>query len=175
MGSGVCLLDYDNDHDLDIYFCQGSPLPGWDKNINLENKLFQNDDGRWTDVTAVAGVGDKSYSTGCTCGDVDNDGDMDLYVTNFGKDIFYRNNGNGTFTDVTSELNILTDASRKSMQVVFHDFNDDGFPYLFVANDTDANGFYLNRGDCTFKIFSIKLIDFSTLLRFINFLSSALV
>ncbi|HJM95485.1 MAG TPA: VCBS repeat-containing protein, partial [Candidatus Marinimicrobia bacterium] len=83
MGSGVCLLDYDNDHDLDIYFCQGSALPGWDKKIILENKLFQNDDGRWTDVTAVAGVGDKSYSTGCACGDVDNDGDTDLYVTNY--------------------------------------------------------------------------------------------
>ncbi|SVC48598.1 uncharacterized protein METZ01_LOCUS301452, partial [marine metagenome] len=83
MGSGVCLLDYDNDHDLDIYFCQGGLLPGWDKEIILENKLFRNDNGHWMDVTAAVGVGDKSYSIGCACGDIDNDGDTDLYVTNY--------------------------------------------------------------------------------------------
>ena len=66
----------------------------------------------------------------------------------------YRNNGDETFTDVTPSISVLTDASRKSMQAIFHDFNEDGFPDLFVANDTDANGFYLNRGDGTFKIFS---------------------
>ena len=66
----------------------------------------------------------------------------------------YRNNGDGTFTDITSEVNVLSDASRKSMQAVFFDFNEDGYPDLFVANDTDANGFYLNRGDGSFKPFS---------------------
>jgi len=132
MGSGVCLLDYDNDHDLDIYFCQGSALPGWDKKIILENKLFQNDDGRWTDVTAVAGVGDKSYSTGCACGDVDNDGDTDLYVTNFGMDIFYRNNGNGTFTDVTDAVGINNHEWGSS--AAFFDMDNDGFLDLYVAN-----------------------------------------
>ena len=106
MGSGVCLLDYDNDKDLDVYFCQGAALPGWDKNIVLENKLFRNDGGRWMDVTADVGVGDTSYSIGCTCGDVDNDGDTDLYITNFGTDIFYRNNGDGTFTNVTDAAGI---------------------------------------------------------------------
>lgn len=132
MGSGVCLLDYDNDHDLDIYFCQGSALPGWDKKIILENKLFQNDDGRWTDVTAVAGVGDKSYSTGCACGDVDNDGDTDLYVTNFGMDIFYRNNGNGTFTDVTDAVGINNHEWGSS--AAFFDMDNDGFLDLYVTN-----------------------------------------
>ncbi len=106
MGSGVCLLDFDNDNDLDIYFCQGAPLPGWDKNTVLANKLFRNDNGQWTDVTEKAGVGDKSYSIGCACGDVDNDGDTDLYVTNFGADVLYINNGNGTFTDMTSAMGI---------------------------------------------------------------------
>ncbi len=48
MGSGVCLLDYDNDNDLDIYFCLGAPLPGWNKSIQLENKLFRNDVVTWT-------------------------------------------------------------------------------------------------------------------------------
>ena len=77
MGSGVCLLDYDNDKDLDVFFCQGAALPGWDKKFILENKLFRNDGGRWMDVTTVAGIGDTSYSIGCACGDVDNDGDAD--------------------------------------------------------------------------------------------------
>ncbi|SVA67012.1 uncharacterized protein METZ01_LOCUS119866, partial [marine metagenome] len=132
MGSGVCLLDYDNDHDLDIYFCQGAALPGWDKKIILENKLFQNDDGRWTDITAVAGVGDKSYSTGCACGDVDNDGDTDLYVTNFGIDIFYRNNGNGTFTNVTDAVGVNNHEWGSS--AAFFDMDNDGFLDLYVTN-----------------------------------------
>ena len=66
----------------------------------------------------------------------------------------FRNNGDGTFSDVTASTGVLDDASRKSMQVVFNDFNEDRLPDLFVTNDTDANGFYLNRGDGTFKPFS---------------------
>ena len=61
IGAGVCLFDFDNDEDLDLYFCQGSPLPGWDKDLELENKLFRNDNGQWTDVTSDAGVGDRSF------------------------------------------------------------------------------------------------------------------
>ena len=67
MGSGICLLDYDNDGDLDAYFPQGAPLPGWEKKIVLENKLYRNDNLKWTDVTDEAGVGDRSYSMGCAC------------------------------------------------------------------------------------------------------------
>ena len=66
----------------------------------------------------------------------------------------YRNNGDGSFTDVTVTTGVLDDASRKSMQAVFNDFNEDRLPDLFVTNDTDANGFYLNKGDGTFKQFS---------------------
>ena len=83
MGSGVCLFDYDNDGDLDVYFLQGASLPGWDKEIILENKLYRNDGKKWTDVTKKSGVGDKNYSIGCACADYDNDGDTDLYVTNY--------------------------------------------------------------------------------------------
>ena len=61
MGSGGCLFDYDNDGDLDAYFLQGSSLPGWDRKIILENKLYRNDGKKWTDVTEMAGVGDKNY------------------------------------------------------------------------------------------------------------------
>ncbi len=132
MGSGVCLLDYDNDHDLDIYFCQGGPLPGWDKEIILENKLFRNDNGHWTDVTAAASVGDNSYSTGCACGDIDNDGDTDLYVTNYGKDTFYLNNGDGTFSDQTNTVGLFNDEWGSS--AVFFDMDNDGWLDLYVTN-----------------------------------------
>ena len=132
MGSGVCLLDYDNDKDLDVYFCQGAALPGWDKNIVLENKLFRNDGGRWMDVTADVGVGDTSYSIGCTCGDVDNDGDTDLYITNFGTDIFYRNNGDGTFTNVTDAAGIKNQSWGSS--AAFFDMDNDGLLDLYVTS-----------------------------------------
>ena len=132
MGSGVCLLDYDVDGDLDIYFCQGRGLPGWEKGMNLENKLFRNDGGLWTDVTSSAGVGDTTYSIGCACADVDNDGDPDLYVTNYGLDILYRNNGNGTFTDVTYTANIHNPEWGSS--AVFFDMDNDGWLDLYVTN-----------------------------------------
>ena len=70
MGSGICLIDYDNDGDLDAYFPQGAPLPGWKKDKVLENKLYRNDGANWVDVTQNAGVGDKSYSMGCACADL---------------------------------------------------------------------------------------------------------
>ncbi len=165
-GMSVSVSDYDNDGDSDIFI------------TNYGNfKLYRNNgDKTFTDVSTFAfpdGIKDWWYG-GSAWGDYDLDGDLDLYVAgyvdfsrrpqytslrfpmDFGglPNTMYRNNGNGTFTDITPELNILTDASRKSMQVIFHDFNDDGFPDLFVANDTDANGFYLNRGNGTFKIFS---------------------
>jgi len=165
-GMSVSISDYDNDGDSDIFI------------TNYGNfKLYRNNgDKTFTDVSTFAfpdGIKDWWYG-GSTWGDYDLDGDLDLYVAgyvdfsrrpqytslrfpmDFGglPNTMYRNNGNGTFTDITPKLNILTDASRKSMQVIFHDFNDDGFPDIFVANDTDANGFYLNRGNGTFKIFS---------------------
>ncbi len=132
MGSGVCLLDYDNDNDLDIYFCQGAPLPGWDKAIQLENKLFQNNGGTWIDVSQKAGVADESYSLGCACGDVDNDGDTDLYVTNFGPDKFYLNNGDGTFSDQTNVSGLKNDSWASS--AVFFDMDHDGWLDLYVTN-----------------------------------------
>jgi len=165
-GMSVSVSDYDNDGDSDLFITNYGGF-----------KLFRNNgDKTFSDVSTIAfpdGIKDWWYG-GSTWGDYDLDGDLDLYVAgyvdfsrrpqytslrfpmDFGglPNTFYRNNGDGTFTDITPELNILTDASRKSMQVVFHDFNDDGLPDLFVANDTDANGFYLNRGDGTFKIFS---------------------
>ena len=145
MGSGICILDYDNDGDLDAYFPQSSPLPGWKKDVVLENKLFRNDNLEWIDVTNEAGVGDKSYSMGCACGDYDNDGDIDLYVTNFGKDILYRNNSDGTFTDVTLDLGI--DNPSMGMSAAFFDSDNDGFLDLYVTNYVDYS--IENNPECT--------------------------
>ena len=145
MGSGICIFDYDNDGDLDAYFPQSSPLPGWKKDIVLENKLFRNDNLEWIDVTNEAGVGDKSYSMGCACGDYDNDGDIDLYVTNFGKDILYQNNSDGTFTDVTLDLGI--DNPSMGMSAAFFDSDNDGFLDLYVTNYVDYS--IENNPECT--------------------------
>ena len=135
IGAGVCLFDFDNDEDLDLYFCQGSPLPGWDKDLELENKLFRNDNGQWTDVTSVAGVGDRSYSMGCGCGDIDNDGDVDLYVSNFGNDVFYRNDGDGTFTDVSDEVGINN--TLWGCSVALFDMDNDGLLDIYTTNYVD--------------------------------------
>tara|TARA_X000000368_G_scaffold27524_1_gene20746 strand:+ start:507 stop:2198 length:1692 start_codon:yes stop_codon:yes gene_type:complete len=135
MGSGVCIFDYDNDGDLDAYFPQGSPLPGWNKKIKLENKLYRNDGFEWKDVTLDAGIGDVGYGMGCACGDYDNDGAVDLYVTNFGRDVFYRNNNDGTFSDITDEVGI--DNSSMGMSAAFFDSDNDGWLDLYVTNYVD--------------------------------------
>ena len=135
MGSGVCVFDYDNDGDLDAYFPQGSPLPGWNKKIKLENKLYRNDGFEWKDVTLDAGIGDVGYGMGCACGDYDNDGAVDLYVTNFGRDVFYRNNNDGTFSDITDEVGI--DNSSMGMSAAFFDSDNDGWLDLYVTNYVD--------------------------------------
>ena len=132
MGSGVCLFDYDNDGDLDAYFLQGASLPGWEKEIILENKLYRNDGKKWTDVTEKAGVGDKNYGIGCACADYDNDGDTDLYVTNYGPDVLYQNDGDGSFTDVSLDVGI--DNPHWASSAAFFDSDNDGWLDLYVTN-----------------------------------------
>ena len=165
-GMAVSIADYNNDGYPDIFITN---YGNFKLLRNNGNKTFSN----ISETAFPEGIKDWWYG-GSTWGDYDLDGDLDLYVSgyvdfsrrpqytslrfpmDFGglPNTLYRNNGDETFTDVTPSISVLTDASRKSMQAIFHDFNEDGFPDLFVANDTDANGFYLNRGDGTFKIFS---------------------
>ncbi|MFL2983512.1 MAG: CRTAC1 family protein [Candidatus Neomarinimicrobiota bacterium] len=132
MGSGVCIFDYDNDGDMDVYLVQSAPLPDWDKELILENKLFRNDGYKWKDVTDEAKVGNRDYGMGCACGDFDNDGAVDLYVTNFGQDILYRNNGDGTFIDITKNRGI--DNPAMGMSAAFFDSDNDGWLDLYVTN-----------------------------------------
>ena len=108
MAPGVALFDYDNDGDLDVYLVQGrmlgtgTPLIPPPSGVPLEDRLFRNDlqvapDGtrtlRFTDVTAASGIHTRGYGMGIAAGDIDNDGWIDLYVTGFGRNQMFRNNG----------------------------------------------------------------------------------
>ena len=93
IGSGVALFDFDNDGDLDLYLVNGSDLPGMTSSIPPTNRLYRNDGGTFTHITTEASVGDTGYGLGCCVGDYNNDGFTDLYVTNYGPNVLYRNNG----------------------------------------------------------------------------------
>ena len=147
MGAGVALFDYDNDGDLDVYLVQGTTLdhrgkllfpspPGWKPGNRLfRNELAETGKLRFTDVTERAGVGHVGYGMGVAVGDYDNDGFQDLYVTNFGHNVLYHNNGDGTFTDVTPQAGV--DDVRWSTCAAWLDFDGDGWLDLFVGNYVD--------------------------------------
>ena len=147
MGAGVALFDYDNDGDLDVYLIQGTqlgenkrpPFPpgaGWKPGNRLfRNLLAETGKLRFVDVTAQAGVGHIGYGMGVAVGDYDNDGFQDLYVTNFGHNVLYHNNGDGTFTDFTRQAG--ADDVRWSTSASWLDYNRDGNLDLFVCNYVD--------------------------------------
>ena len=128
MGGGVGFLDYDGDGDLDIYLVNGAALPGFEVAENPTNRLYRNEGSeagwQFTDVTEDAGVGDDGYGLGCAVGDYDNDGDPDLYVTNFGRNVLYRNEGDGTFVNVTDETGVGHEPWSSS--AAFLDYDSDG-------------------------------------------------
>jgi len=141
MGAGVALFDYDNDGDLDVFLVQGGTLDG---SGPATSRLFRNDltagaDGRrtlhFTDVTGRAGVGLRAYGMGVAVGDYDDDGYLDLFVTAFGPDALYHNNGDGTFTDVTKQAGVSD--PYWSTSAAFVDYDRDGKLDLFVANYVD--------------------------------------
>jgi hypothetical protein len=135
MGSGACWLDYDGDGDIDLYVVQSAALPGYAGTDEPADVLYRNEGkGRFTDVTAAAGLGDRGYGMGCVAGDIDNDGDADLFVTNFGPDVLYRNDG-GKFTDVTSAAG--TGDPRWSASAAFGDIDNDADLDLYVTNYID--------------------------------------
>ncbi len=171
-GMGCVSADYDGDGDADIYIT----------NYGTNTLYRNNGDRSFTDVTHIAGVGGKSWSTGAAFADIDADGDLDIYVCNYvtynlqkleqmkaesiqsGKpvpnalnphvfepqdNVLYRNNGDGTFTDVTTEAGVAA-AGGRSMQAIFSDFDLDNDMDLYVANDTTVNHTYRNNGDGTF-------------------------
>jgi hypothetical protein len=194
MGGGVALLDFDNDGRLDIFFTNGAriedpmaagALP--DKSARtFWNRLYrQNEDGMFSDVTEKAGVTgmpQNLYGMGAAVGDYDNDGFADLYVTGYGGNTLYRNNGNRTFADVTGKAGV--GAGGWSASAGFFDADNDGKLDLFVTRylnwtfgnnrhcgdkkpgyraychpdnfDGAANILYRNNGDGTFTDVSAK-------------------
>ena len=166
-GIGAAAADFDNDGKVDVYV---TALGG--------NRLFKNlGGGKFVDVTKKAGVHDGGFSTSALWFDYDNDGKLDLFVAHYvdwamEKDLFctldgksksyctpesykgqspalYRNRGDGTFEDVTTRAG-LYDASSKGLGVAMLDFDGDGWMDLFVANDTQPNRLYRNKGNGTF-------------------------
>jgi len=184
MPGGVALLDYNNDGLLDVFLVNGGRVdPTHPENFDRHdprywNRLYrQNQDGSFTDVTEQAGLanaGDGNYGMGVAVGDYDNDGYPDLYVTSYGKNILYHNNGNGTFTDVTAKAGV--GGGGWSVSAGFFDYDNDGKLDLFVTRYMDwdtqhskdcggnfhtycppgefprtTNILYHNRGDGTFE------------------------
>jgi len=133
MGSGVALLDYNNDGWLDIYLVNGGTVPGHPAPVPVRNALYRNNgDGTFTDVTEEAGVGGNGYyGMGVAAADYDGDGWTDLFVTTFGRNILYHNNGDGTFTDVTDRAGVA--GGGWSTSAAFLDYDRDGRLDLFVA------------------------------------------
>lgn len=191
MPGGAALFDYNNDGLLDIFLVNGGKIgDGLRVPENFErrdprywNRLYrQNRDGSFTDVTEAAGLanaGNGNYGMGVAVGDFDNDGFPDLFVTNYGKNILYHNNGDGTFTDMTAKAGVA--GGGWSVSAGFFDYNNDGLLDLFVTRymewDADHNKIcggdwhtycppgvfpattcllYRNRGDGTFEDVSEK-------------------
>jgi len=147
MGGGVALLDYDNDGRLDIFFTNGAriddPMPDGkmpDKSDpKYWNRLYhQNADGTFTDVTEKAGLTgmpQNHYDMGIAVGDYDNDGFEDIYVTGYGGNTLYHNNGNGTFTDVTKTAGV--GGGGWSASAGFFDYDNDGKLDILVTRYVD--------------------------------------
>lgn len=134
-GPGVCVFDYDNDGRMDIYFVNGRDRYG--RGTQTRNALYRNN-GNWTftDVTEKAGVPGTEYGLGCVAGDYDNDGNVDLYVSQYGKNVLYRNNGNQTFSDVTEKAGVAAMEFGAAFHsgATFFDYDRDGYLDLYAGS-----------------------------------------
>ena len=135
MSAGAALFDADGDEDIDLFVVNSSRIPG--PPAGVSNRLFENvptDKGTraFVDRTAPAGLLRGGWGMGCAVGDTDNDGDVDLYVTYWGANVLYENQGDGRFRDITTAS--ATGDSGWGTSAVFVDLDDDGFLDLFVAN-----------------------------------------
>jgi hypothetical protein len=166
-GMGCSAADYDNDGDQDLYVANFGP-----------NVLYRNEgNGTFSDVTRQAGVGDPRWASSCGFLDYDRDGDLDLFVTNYVDyavaadvpcaegtirsycdpdtyspitDLLYRNEGNGTFSDVTRQAGIT--GLGRGLGVAFLDYDDDGDTDVYVANDGTMNLLYRNEGESFIEV-----------------------
>ncbi|MDV7139510.1 CRTAC1 family protein [Maribacter sp. TH_r10] len=144
-GSGITVFDYNNDGLMDLYMMNGTYLEGISQKDGAENKgtaneLYKNNgDGSFTEVAELARVDDKNWSMAAGAIDLDNDGFQDLYLLNYGPNVFYHNNGDGTFTEQTRKLGLvgpekLNGFTKWSIGVSFWDYNEDGRLDAMVGN-----------------------------------------
>jgi len=160
VGGGAALFDYDNDGDLDIFLVQGNILgPGKTMkdmlfppkgSLPVRARLYRNDldttshQLEFTDVTEQSRINAQGYGMGVAAADIDNDGWIDLYMTNFGSNQMWRNRGDGTFVEITQASG--TNDSRWSVSAAFVDYDRDGWLDLFVGNYVNFS--FTNRKRC---------------------------
>ena len=162
LGNAVVPGDYDGDGDLDLYVVNASADPE-----QSTNRLYRNNGaGKFADVTGVANVGDSSMGADAVFGDYDNDGDVDLYVANYGPNVLYRNAGDGRFEDVSAEAR--ANEPQFGYKTVLIDYDHDNDLDIYVANCIDftcppraeppkgdfpgqSNTLLRNNGDGTFS------------------------
>jgi hypothetical protein len=144
-GSGITVLDFNNDGWMDLYMLNGTYLEGIS---DLEGKVFENTpnhlyrnngDGTFTEVAESAGVDDRHWSMAAGALDYDGDGDTDIFLLNYGPNVFYRNNGDGTFTNIADKIGLigpatLNDYTKWSVGVAFWDYNQDKRVDMMVGN-----------------------------------------
>ena len=146
MGAGCAWIDYDQDGLLDLYLVNGTATKLYTPKRPLRSALYHNNgDGTFTDVTERAGVGAEGlFGMGVAVGDFNNDGFPDLFVLGYGRCILYRNNGDGTFTDITARSGV-ENHGRWASSAAWFDYDNDGRLDLIVANYVDwspENNFY---------------------------------
>lgn len=149
MSAGLALFDFDNDSDLDIYFLSGAPIDSEDAKWPA-NHLYRNDgDLQFTNVGSLAGVADLGFGLGVACADFNNDGFVDVYVNNYGNNVLYRNNGDGTYDNVAETSN-TTNGIRVGGGASFLDIDRDGNLDLYVANyiefDEESHEVHYHKG-----------------------------
>lgn len=141
-GGGGLFFDFDNDGWMDIYLVNSGPSDFFTPKTPIRNALYRNNhDGTFTDVTDKAGVACGKmgcFGMGAAASDFDGDGWQDLYVTNYGRNVLYRNNGNGTFTDITDKAGVA--APNWSTCAVWFDYDNDSKLDLFVSSFVQYSG-----------------------------------
>ena len=157
VGGGLAVIDYNNDGWMDLYIVNGGTIAAARTGKPLHRcALYRNNkDGTFTDVTVVAGVPNRYWGKGALAADFNNDGWMDLYLTNFGPNVLYLNNGDGTFRDVTAKAGVGD--PRWSSAAAAADYDKDGDLDLFVANylDYDLNNLPTKGKFCEYQGLSV--------------------
>ena len=156
-GSGITVFDYNNDGFMDLYLMNGTYLEGISDPEgkyykNSHNELYKNNgNGTFSEVSENAGISGHQWSMAASAIDIDRDGYQDLYVLNFGPNVFYHNNGNGTFSDITASLGLsgpdkLNGFTKWSIGVAFWDYNLDGRIDAMVGNFLAFDTAYVSPG-----------------------------